>query len=66
VGDPRDLYLVGTDGSGKTSCSLPWIPPSEPIQLPPDRILPEGLPFLQRTPRTVQGQAVFTPFRACP
>ena len=65
VGDPRDLYLIGTDPSGKTDCSRAGDLPDRALDLPEERILPEGLPFLQRAPRSVQVIYHATAERGC-
>ncbi len=48
IGDPRDLYQVQADNSAKTSCSISWVPPSNPQT------------WVSTSPATVTG-AVVTP-----
>ncbi len=66
VGDPLDLYLVGTDDAGKTGCSEQWSPPQEPVSLNPQRVLPQAVPAVDLVTRELHAQTLDTAFRKCP
>jgi|GEM_PF-1967795 len=52
VGDREDFYLVQTDPAMGTTCSKPWEPAVEPVDVPPARFEPK----VQRFPRYTQVQ----------
>lgn len=66
VGDPRDVYLVGTDGGGKTGCEQPWAPPSTYVNFPVQQSYPYPVPFLQQVYRPVKVTEEFTEYESCP
>src|SRR5262249_15565323 len=65
VGDPRDVYLVGTDGAGKTGCEQPWLPQQVPVGFDARRFLPEPVSFLQQVFVGVTPKVQFTEFESC-
>jgi hypothetical protein len=64
--DPRDLYLVETDGLGHTSCDLVWDPPHVESPFPVERITPVATAFLQAVARVVRVDRMDTPYQNCP
>ena len=64
--DPRDLYLVDTDGLGHTSCDLTWDPPHVESPFPVERITPVATAFLQTVARVVRFDRMDTEYRSCP
>jgi hypothetical protein len=65
VGDPRDLYLIGADDSGKTDCVLDWEPRFDRINADPQRVFPEAIRFLDPVRRDVKVERHDSPFPAC-
>ncbi len=64
--DPRDLYLIDTDPTGRTRCSKDWDVPSVATQF---RVLPIpqlATPFLQRRPLPVTSVLRDTRIPVCP
>jgi len=64
--DPRDLYLIETDPTGRTRCSKDWEVPSVATQF---RVLPipqQATSFLQRLPQPVTSVRRDTRIPVCP
>jgi hypothetical protein len=64
--DPRDLYLIDTDGMGHTSCDLDWDPPHVESPFPVERITPTATAFLQPAARQVRTTRIDTDYQNCP
>jgi hypothetical protein len=64
--DPRDLYLIETDGMGHTSCDLAWDPPHVESPFPVERIRPVATAFLQPVARLVRSTRMDTGYQNCP
>ena len=65
VGDKRDVYLVGTDGDGKTGCELLWHPPQASAPFRSQRLRPRAVAFLQQVFRPVVRRLQKTEFANC-
>jgi hypothetical protein len=66
VGDPRDLYLIGTDMNGKTGCAEPWEPPHVVVQLPVTPVFPQTARGVDPVRREIKVERIDTPFQKCP
>jgi hypothetical protein len=64
--DPRDLYLVVTDGGGRTGCELPWRAPSPQTSTGRTTLGLEPVPFLQQVFRPVAAEDRITEYQRCP
>jgi hypothetical protein len=64
--DPSDLYLIGADDSGKTSCVKDWEPRHEPIHPEPTRISPSRQRFLEPVRVDVRAERQDTAYPNCP
>jgi len=66
VGDPLDLYLIGTDENGKTGCVEEWDPPHDSVQFPVARVMPQAVRVVDPVQREVRVERIDTAFRKCP
>ena len=66
VGDPSDLYWIGPDDSGKTSCVKEWEPRYDEIHPDAVRILPTRTAFLDPVPVPVKAERKDTAYPNCP
>jgi hypothetical protein len=63
--DPKDLYLVGTDGSGKTTCSTSWSPSKYEMTVPASRVVPRPEELLVEVSRKVGTERPTTGVQYC-
>jgi hypothetical protein len=66
VGDARDLYLIGTNGGGKTGCERPWPPPQGALRYPTKRLPLNAVASLQQVFRPVVATEHVTEYQHCP
>ncbi|HEY2944280.1 MAG TPA: hypothetical protein VGN09_17735 [Vicinamibacteria bacterium] len=64
--DPRDLYLINTDPSGRTRCSRDWDVPSLATQFRVVAIPQPAIPFLQTLQQPVTSVLRDTRIPVCP
>jgi len=65
VGDPLDLYLIGTDENGKTGCADSWDPPHDTVQVPAARVMPQAVRMVDPVRREVRVEPIDTAFPRC-
>jgi hypothetical protein len=66
VGDPLDLYLVGTDDNGKTGCADSFEPHHDVVQFPVARVFPQATRMVDPVRREVRVERLDTVYEACP
>jgi hypothetical protein len=65
VGDLSDLYLVGTNGAGRTDCALPWNPPQTAVAFATKKFKPAAVSSLQQVFPPVERTEHATEYQRC-